>query len=156
MHLRRPSDELWIKYLLSTGLLTVDQLQTIRGTQNQVDLAECLCRHAALFDSDAWNNRALQQDRFHYIPNQAIDLRELEEFHRLQPQVFARCLNEGVLPLSYAHQILYLGLLRHDPEFPELRQILGMVPPSTHVCLTPAAPREYPHLHRQARQVTPH
>jgi hypothetical protein len=155
MHNRRASDEFWIKYLLNAGLLTVDQLQTIRGTQNQVDVGECLCRHSSLFDSDAWINRALQQDRFHYIPGVAIEVRELEEFHRLEPHLYARCLNEGVLPLSYAHQILYLGLLRHDPEFPELKEILGKAPPGTHVCLTPLAPREFPRLHRLVRQLVP-
>lgn len=151
MFTRRASDETWVKYLLSTGLLTVDQLQAMRGSQNQVDFGELLCQHAVQFDSDTWLNKALQQDRFHYLPAGEIEVAEIEEFNRLHPLLLARCLNEGMLPLSYVHQILYLGLLRYDPEFPELRAVLESVPREIAVCLTPIAPKEYTRLHQQVR-----
>lgn len=156
MFTRRASDENWIKYLLSTGLVTVDQLQAMRGSQNQFDLGELLCRHAAQFDSDTWLNKALQQDRFHYVPLGEVEFAELEELSRLQPLLVAKCLNEGILPLSYAHQIVYLGLLRYDADFPELREILASVPQQIAVCLTPVAPREYARLHQQIRTLTKH
>ena len=50
MFTRRPSDQSWIKYLLSTRLVTVDQLERMRANQNQVDVAELLVRHAQLFE----------------------------------------------------------------------------------------------------------
>jgi len=156
MFTRRASDETWVKYLLSTGLLTVDQLQAMRGSQNQVDFGELLCRHAAQFDSDTWLNKALQQDRFHYIPAGEIESAEIEEFNRLHPLLLARCLNEGMLPLSYAHQILYLGLVRYDPEVPELGAILTSVPREIAVCLIPVAPKEYARLHQQIRARVKH
>jgi len=62
-----------------------------------------------------------------------------------------KCLKDGILPLSYAHQILYLGLLRYDAEFPELREILASVPQQIAVCLTPVAPGEYARLQQQIR-----
>ena len=37
---RRSSDENWVKYLLATGLVTVDQLQAMRGSQNQFDIGD--------------------------------------------------------------------------------------------------------------------
>ena len=79
MFTRRPSDQSWIKYLLSTGLVTVDQLERMRANQNQVDVAELLVRHAQLFERGLWLNQALQQDRFHYIPVNNLDERELAE-----------------------------------------------------------------------------
>ena len=156
MFTRRSSDENWVKYLLATGLVTVDQLQAMRGSQNQVDLGELLCRHAAWFDSETWLNKALQQDRFHYIPPGQTDFAELEELSRLHPLIVARCLNDGILPLSYTHQIVYLGLLRYDADFPEVREILASVPSEIAVCLTPVAPREYASLQQQIRTLAKH
>ena len=156
MFTRRTSDENWVKYLLSTGLVTVDQLQAMRGGQNQFDIGELLWRNAGQFDSDTWLNKALQQDRFHHVPVGEIEFGELEELNRFQPLLVAKCLNDGILPLSYAHQIVYLGLLRYDAEFPELREILASVPQQIAVCLTPVAPREYARLHQQIRTLAKH
>ena len=153
---KRSSDESWVKYLLATGLVTVDQLQAMRGSQNQFDIGDLLCRHAGQFESGTWLNKALQQDRFHYIPLGGVDFAELEELSRLHPLLVARCLNDGILPLSYAHQIVYLGLLRYDPEFPELREILASIPHEIAVCLTPVAPKEYTRLHQQIRALAKH
>ncbi len=73
MFTRRPSDQGWIKYLLTTGLVTVDQLERMRANQNQVDMGELLVGNAQLFERDLWLNQALQQDRFHYIPVNSPD-----------------------------------------------------------------------------------
>jgi hypothetical protein len=156
MFTRRASDEAWIKYLLATGLVTVDQLQAMRGNQNQFDICDLLCRHAGQFESGTWLNNALQQDRFHYIPQGEIQFSEIEELRRLHPLLVARCLNDGILPLSYAHQVVYLGILRYDPEFPELKEILTSVPPEIAVCLTPVAPKEYTRLNQKIRALAKH
>src|SRR5713226_3345374 len=115
MFTRRPSDQSWLKYLLSTGLVTVDQLERMRANQNQADVGELLVRNAQLFERDLWLNQALQQDRFHYIPVQNLDERELAELQQLQPSLISRCLSDGILPLGFFRQTLYLGLLRYDP-----------------------------------------
>ena len=155
MFTQRLSDETWIKYLLSSGLVSVVQLQTIRGGQNQVNVAEVLCKHPDLFDTDVWINKALQQDRFHFIPRkvQATELYELEQH---QPNLVTRCMHEGILPLSYLNQILYLGLLRFDPEFPELQEILSEVPPDLMACLVPLAPKEYTQIAKEVTAVLRH
>jgi hypothetical protein len=152
MFTKRPSDQGWIKYLLSTGLLAVDQLEKMRGNQNQIDVGELLFRHAQSFDRDTWLNQALQQDRFHYIPVENLDGRELTELQQLQPALISRCLGEGILPLGFSSQTLYLGLLRYDAEFPELTEILESVPAELRVCLVPIAPADYSALHRRARE----
>ena len=153
MFTRRPSDQGWIKYLLTTGLVTVDQLERMRANQNQVDIGELLVRNAHLFERDLWLNQALQQDRFHYLPVNTVDERELAELRLLQPSLVSRCLSEGILPLGFSHQTLYLGLLRYDPEFPELKDILQSVPAELRVCLVPVAPPDYNALHQQLRGV---
>lgn len=153
MFTRRPSDQGWIKYLLTTGLVTVDQLERMRANQNQVDVGELLVRNAQLFERDFWLNQALQQDRFHYIPANTVDERELAELRLLQPSLVSRCLSEGILPLGFSHQTLYLGLLRYDPDFPELKDILQSVPAELRVCLVPVAPPDYNALHEQLRGV---
>lgn len=152
MFTQRTSDQGWIKYLLSTGLLAVDQLEKMRGNQNQVDVGELLVRHAQSFDRDAWLNQALQQDRFHFIPIDNLDGRELTELQQLQPALISRCLGEGILPLGFSSQTLYLGLLRYDAEFPELNEIIGSVPAELRVCLVPIAPADYSALHRRTRE----
>ena len=156
MFTRRPSDQSWIKYLLSTGLVTVDQLERMRANQNQVDVAELLVRHAQLFERGLWLNQALQQDRFHYIPVNNLDERELAELQQLQPSLMSCCLSEGILPLGFSHQTLYLGLLRYDPEFPELKEILRSVPAELRVCLVPVAPADYGKLNQQLRGAATH
>ena len=153
MFTRRSSDQSWIKYLLSTGLVTVDQLERMRANQNQVDVGELLVRNGQMFDRDVWLNQALQQDRFHYIPIGAMDEREQTELQQLQPSLVTRCLSEGILPLSFACQTLYLGLLRYDSEFPELKEILKSIPSELRVCLVPVAPPDYSKLHQQLRAV---
>ena len=92
----------------------------MRGGRNMVDITESISQNAAMFDNDLWVNQALQQDRFHYIPKREIIFGEIEALRQLQPLLLSRCLNEQILPLSYYNQILYLGLLRYDPDFPEL------------------------------------
>jgi len=156
MFTRRPSDQSWIKYLLSTRLVTVDQLERMRANQNQVDVAELLVRHAQLFGRGLWLNQALQQDRFHYIPVNNLDERELAELQQLQPSLLSRCLSDGILPLGFCHQTLYLGLLRYDPEFPELKEILRSVPAELRVCLVPVAPADYGKLNQQLRGAATH
>lgn len=156
MFTKRPSDQAWIKYLLSTGLLAVDQLEKIRGGQNQMDFVDLLVRHADYFERDTWLNQALQQDRFHYIPIENLDGSELTELCQLQPALVNRCLSEGILPLGFSNQTIYLGLLRYDAEFPELRDIQDAVPAELRVCLVPVAPAEYSVLHRRARAATNH
>lgn len=156
MFTKRPSDQAWIKYLLSAGLLTVDQLEKIRGGQNQMDFGDLLVRHADYFERDSWLNQALQQDRFHYIPIESLDGRELTELSQLQPTLVSRCLSEGILPLGFSSQTIYLGLLRYDAEFPELRDILDAVPAELRVCLVPVAPADYGVLHRRARAAANH
>jgi hypothetical protein len=156
MFTRRPSDQSWIKYLLSTGLVTVDQLERMRANQNQVDVAELLVRHAQLFECGLWLNQALQQDRFHYIPVNNLDERELAELQQLQPSLLSRFLSDGILPLGFCHQTLYLGLLRYDPEFPELKEILRSVPAELRVCLVPVAPADYGKLNQQLRGAATH
>jgi hypothetical protein len=156
MFTRRPSDEEWIKYLLNAALLTVDQYQGMRGGRNQVDITELISQNASMFDNDAWVNRALQQDRFHYIPRREAKAAELEAFHQLQPLLLARCVNEQVLPLGYSNQILYLGVLRYDPEFPELAEILRAVPMDLMVCLVPLGPADFAMLYPQVRSLTQH
>jgi hypothetical protein len=151
MFTRRPSDQSWIKYLLGTGLVTVDQLERMRANLNQADVGELLVRNAQLFERDFWLNQALQQDRFHYIPVNNLDERELAELQQLQPSLVSRCLSEGILPLGFSHQTLYLGLLRYDPEFPELKEILRSVPAELRVCLIPVAPADYSKLEQQLR-----
>ncbi|MGD0261653.1 MAG: hypothetical protein ABSD29_17820 [Verrucomicrobiota bacterium] len=42
MFTRRPSDQGWTKYLLTTGLVTVDQLERMRANKDQVDIGELL------------------------------------------------------------------------------------------------------------------
>ncbi len=156
MFTKRPSDQAWIKYLLSTGLLAVDQLESIRVGQNQMDFGDLLVRHARCFERDAWLNQALQQDRFHYIPIENLDGRELTELCQLQPTLVSSCLSEGILPLGFSSQTIYLGLLRYDAEFPELRDILDAVPAELRVCLVPVAPADYSVLHRRARAAANH
>src|ERR1700747_2247734 len=85
MFTKRPSDHAWIKYLLSTGLLAVDQLEKMRGSQNQIDFGDLLVRHSQNCENDSGLNQALQQDRFHYIPVEDLDERELIELQQLQP-----------------------------------------------------------------------
>src|SRR5665213_4091526 len=77
MFTRRSSDEDWVKYLLNTGLTTVDQYQGMRGGRNLVDITELISQNAARFNNVLWVNRALQQDRFHYIPKREIILGEI-------------------------------------------------------------------------------
>jgi len=156
MFTKRPSDQAWIKYLLSTGLLAVDQLERIRGGQNQMDFGDLVVRHADYFERDTWLNQALQQDRFHYIPIENLDGRELTQLCQLQPTLVSRCLSEGILPLGFSSQTIYLGLLRYDAEFPELKQILAAVPAELRVCLVPVAPADYSVLHRRARAAANH
>jgi len=156
MFTRRPSDQGWIKYLLTTGLVTVDQLERMRANQNQVDIGELLVGNAQLFERDLWLNQALQQDRFHYIPVNSLDERELAELRLLQPLLVSRCLSEGILPLGFSHQTLYLGLLRYDPDFPELKEIRESVPAELRVCLVPLAPADYNKLNRQLRGAASH
>jgi hypothetical protein len=156
MFTKRPSDQAWIKYLLSTGLLAVDQLEKMRGGQNQIDFGELLVRHAQMFERDVWLNQALQQDRFHYIPIENLDGRELIELQQLRPTLTSRCLSEGILPLGFSSQTIYLGLLRCDPEFPELKEILATIPAELRVCLVPVAPGDFTLLHRRARSAANH
>lgn len=156
MFTRRPSDQGWIKYLLTTGLVTVDQLERMRANQNQVDMGELLVGNAQLFERDLWLNQALQQDRFHYIPVNSLDERELAELRLLQPLLVSRCLSEGILPLGFSHQTLYLGLLRYDPDFPELKEVRESVPAELRVCLVPLAPADYNKLNRQLRGAATH
>jgi hypothetical protein len=156
MFTKRPSDQAWIKYLLSTGLLAVDQLEKMRGNQNQIDFSDLLVHHAQNFERDVWLNQALQQDRFHYIPVENLDERELIELQQLQPTLVSRCLSEGILPLAFSNQTIYLGLLRYDPEFPELKEILATVPAELRVCLVPVAPADFSVLHRRARAAASH
>lgn len=156
MFTKRPSDQTWIKYLLSTGLLAVDQLEKMRGGQNQMDFGDLLVRHAQYFERDTWLNQALQQDRFHYIPIENLDGRELIELQQFQPALVSRCLSEGILPLGFSSQTIYLGLLRCDAEFPELKEILSSVPAELRVCLVPVAPSDYSVLHRSARAAANH
>jgi len=156
MFTRRSSDQSWIKYLLTTGLVTVDQLERMRANQNQVDIGELLVGNAQLFERDLWLNQALQQDRFHYIPVNSLDERELAELRLLQPLLVSRCLSEGILPLGFSHQTLYLGLLRYDPDFPELKEIRESVPAELRVCLVPLAPADYNKLNRQLRGAATH
>jgi len=146
MFTRRASDQEWVKYLLNTGLVTIDQYQTMLGGQNQVEVTELLVRHAHLFDNDTWVNRALQQDRFHYLPGMDLNTAELETFQQLRALLLVRCLNEHVLPLRYQNQILYLGLLRYDPEFKELNELLQGVPVDILVCLVPLGPSDFARL----------
>lgn len=156
MFTKRPSDHAWIKYLLSTGLLAVDQLEKMRGGQNQMDFGDLLVRHSQNFEREIWLNQALQQDRFHYIPVENLDGRELIELQQLQPTLISRCLSEGILPLGFSSQTVYLGLLRYDPEFPELKEILATVPADLRVCLVPIAPGDYSALQRRAREAANH
>ena len=100
MFTRRSSDEDWVRYLLNTGLTTVDQYQGMRGGRNMVDITELISQNAAMFDNDLWVNRALQQDRFHYIPKREIIFGEIEALRQLQPLLLSRCLNEQILPLE--------------------------------------------------------
>lgn len=153
MFTKRPSDHGWIKYLLSSGLLTVDQLEKMRSNQNQVDVGELLLRHGHNFERDIWLNQALQQDRFHFIPTASLDEHELAELHRLQPTLFNRCLGEGILPLACSGQTIYLGLLRYDADFPELNDILAGLPAGLRPCLVPVAPADYPSLHQRIRRI---
>jgi hypothetical protein len=62
--------------------------------------------------------------------------------------------NEQVLPLGYANQILYLGLLRYDPEFPELADLLKSVPLDIMVSLIPVGPADFAELFQQVRSHT--
>ena len=156
MFTKRPSDQAWIKYLLSTGLLAVDQLEKMRGGQNQMEFGELLVRHARYLERDIWLNQALQQDRFHYIPIENLDERELVELYQLQPTFVSRCLSEGILPLGFSNQTIYLGLLRYDAEFPELKEMMASVPAELRVCLVPVAPGDYSALHRRARAAANH
>ena len=156
MFTRRSSDQSWIKHLLTTGLVTVDQLERMRANQNQVDIGELLVGNAQLFERDLWLNQALQQDRFHYIPVNSLDERELAELRLLQPLLVSRCLSEGILPLGFSHQTLYLGLLRYDPDFPELKEVRESVPAELRVCLVPLAPADYNKLNRQLRGAATH
>lgn len=153
MFTKRPSDQAWIKYLLSTGLLAVDQLEKIRAGQNQIELGDLLVRHAADFDPDAWLNQALQQDRFHYLPVGQLEENELRQLRELLPVWAKRCLSEGILPLGFSSQTIYLGLLRYDPEFPELNEILQEIPAALRICLIPLTPADYHRLLRQARSL---
>ncbi len=154
MFTRRPSDAEWVKYLLNTGLLTVDQYQAMRGGKNQVDVTELISQNASAFNNEEWVNVALQQDRFNYIPRRDVSAAELKAFRELQPLLLARCVNEQVLPLGYANQILYLGLLRYDPEFPELADLLKSVPLDIMVSLIPVGPADFAELFPQVRSHT--
>jgi hypothetical protein len=151
MFTKRPSDQTWIKYLLNSGLLAVDQLEKIRAGQNQVELGELLVQHAGESDSEMWLNQALQQDRFHYIPLSQLEESELRQLGEMLPILVRRCLSEGILPLGYSSQTIYLGLLRYDPEFPELNAILQEIPPTLRVCLIPLTPADYHRLQHQVR-----
>lgn len=71
---------------------------------------------------------------------------------QLQPALISRCLGEGILPLGFSSQTVYLGLLRYDAEFPELKEILESIPADLRVCLVPVAPADYSTLHRLARE----
>ncbi len=154
MFTRRPSDAEWVKYLLNTGLLTVDQYQAMRGGKSQVDVTELISQNASAFNNEEWVNVALQQDRFNYIPRRDVSAAELEAFRQLQPLLLARCVNEQVLALGYANQILYLGLLRYDPEFPELADLLKSVPLDIMVSLIPVGPADFAVLFPQVRSHT--
>ena len=96
MFTRRPSDQSWISYLLSTGLVTVDQFEKMRANRNQVDVGELLVCNAQLFERGLWLNQALQQDQFHYFPVNTLDQRELAELQQLQPSLVSRCLSDGI------------------------------------------------------------
>jgi len=156
MFTRRQSDQAWIKYLLSSGLVTIDQLELMRANQNQVDVGELLVRNSQMFDCQVWLNQALQQDRFHYIPLGTLDERELAELQELLPAIVTRCLSEGILTLGLSCQTFYLGLLRYDPEFPELNEILHSVPAELRVCLVPVSPSDYTRLHQRLRAAASH
>lgn len=149
MLFQRASDESWVKYLLGTGLVPVDQLQAMCGGQNQTDLTELLVRHADQFDTVTWLNQALQHDRFHYIPLHSVEAREIQALQQVQPVLVARCRQENILPLGYACQCLYLGLLRYDAEFPELKEILKTIPDDILVCQVPVAPKEFVRIRQQ-------
>lgn len=146
MFTRRASDEEWVKYLLNTGLMSVDQYQTMKGGKNQGDITELFYANAHLFDDTIWINKALQQDRFSYVPTERIEPTEIEAFHAAFPLLLARCINDQVIPLSYKNQILYLGLLRYDTEFEELTNILKEVPSDLLVLLVPLGPNGYVRL----------
>ena len=68
----------------------------------------------------------------------------------------SRCLSDGILPLGFSSQTLYLGLLRYDPEFPELKEYLESVPAELRVCLVPVAPADFNQLHQQLRGAASH
>jgi hypothetical protein len=125
----------------------------MRGGRNLVDITELISQNAARFNNVLWVNRALQQDRFHYIPKREIILGEIEALRQLQPLLLARCLNEQILPLSYCNQILYLGLLRYDPDFPELQEILKSIPIDILVCLVPLGPSDFAGLFPQVKSM---
>ena len=154
MFTRRTSDEEWVKYLLNTGLLSVDQYQTMRGGSNQVDITEIISKNAHMFDNDNWINHALQQDRFHYIPKTDVNMLELETIKKLYPLLMAQCIQDQILPLSYQAQVLYLGLLRYDQDFPELQAILKTIPLDILVCLVPLGPAEFAALYPQIRSLS--
>jgi hypothetical protein len=156
MFTRRASDEDWIKYLLNTGLVTVDQYQSMRGNQNQVDVTTLLCANASLFSDDLWVNKALQQDRFHYIPDYDGSIQEIAALNQIQPLLLARCINEQIIPLSYRDQVLYLGLLRYDANFPELNDIVASVPPDITVCLIPLGPNSFADASKRVRSISLH
>ena len=80
-----------------------------------------------------------------------LDERELAELQQLQSFLLSRCLSDGILPLGFCHQTLYLGLLRYDPEFPELKEILRSIPAELRVCLVPVAPSDYAKLNQSLR-----
>lgn len=152
MFTKRTSDEGWIKYLLSTGLIPVDQLQAMRGNQSQFDLTELLLKHVREFNEERWINQALQQDRFQYIPiPEAVDLRELEELKKSLPFFISSAVSEGIIPLSFENLTVYLGLIRYDAEFPELQTLLQRIPAEIQVILVPLSPQQYARLLRQLR-----
>ena len=143
MSTRRASDEGWLKYLLNTGLLSVDQLQALKGGSNQLDLTDAISRSAGSFDTDTWVNRALQQDRFHYIPLTDLMMGEIETLHTMQPLLLAKCINEYLVPLGYSNQIFYIGTVRYDAEFEELFELIKLVPSGITVCQIPLSPIQF-------------
>jgi hypothetical protein len=154
MYTRRPSDAEWVKYLLNTGLMSVDQYQTMKGGQNQIDLTDLFLRNASIFDDNIWVNKALQQDRFSYIPAERLDPNEIETFRQSSPLVLAKLINEQIIPVSYHHQMLFLGLLRYDTEFTELTDILGSISHEIDVHLIPLGTNQFSKLWPAIRSLT--
>lgn len=154
MYTRRASDSEWVKYLLNTGLMSVDQYQDLKGGQNQFDLTELFLANPTLFDDALWINKALQQDRFSYIPAERLDPNEIEAFRHAFPLVLAKLINDQIIPLAYHHQMLYLGLLRYDPDFTELNDILATIGSDISVHLIPLGTNQFAKLWPAIRSLT--